>query len=168
MWVDPVSKLVVLFELQWTHWRWGRVLTKRLRSRSVVRSTDYESTKGEWFVESHWNYFGLSSGFRTVGKRAGQCLGDVWGRGFIVAKISNPYFIMKMCSKSSNCLAYSQAFGRALIGYVCVPKHLRVASSCPGKPTDNAFVESFNGALRAESKDAHCFMILQASATEIL
>jgi len=34
---------------------------------------------------------------------------------------------------------------------------VRVASSRPDKPTDNAFVESFNGTFRAECLDAHWF-----------
>ena len=33
--------------------------------------------------------------------------------------------------------------------------------SRPGKPTDNAFIESFNGRLRAECLDQHWFMSLQ-------
>src|SRR5262249_38169443 len=32
--------------------------------------------------------------------------------------------------------------------------------SRPGKPTDNAFIESFNGKLRAECLNAHWFMSL--------
>jgi transposase InsO family protein len=31
--------------------------------------------------------------------------------------------------------------------------------SRPGKPTDNAFIESFNGKLRAECQNAHWFMM---------
>ena len=34
---------------------------------------------------------------------------------------------------------------------------VRIAFSRPGKPTDNAFVESFNGTFRAECLDAHWF-----------
>jgi putative transposase len=37
---------------------------------------------------------------------------------------------------------------------------VRIAFSCPEKPTDNAFVESFNGTFRAESLDAHWFTTL--------
>ncbi len=37
---------------------------------------------------------------------------------------------------------------------------VRMAFSRPGKPTDNAFVESFNGTFRAECLDAHWFMSL--------
>ena len=33
--------------------------------------------------------------------------------------------------------------------------------SRPGKPTDNAFIESFNGRLRAECLDQHWFMSLE-------
>jgi putative transposase len=36
-------------------------------------------------------------------------------------------------------------------------KQVKVDFSRPGKPTDNAFVESFNGTLRAECFDAHWF-----------
>ena len=39
---------------------------------------------------------------------------------------------------------------------------VRMAFSRPGKPTDNAFVESFNGTFRAEGLNAHWF----ASLTE--
>ena len=37
---------------------------------------------------------------------------------------------------------------------------MRIAFSRPGKPTDNAFVESFNGTFRAECLDAHWFTSL--------
>ena len=37
---------------------------------------------------------------------------------------------------------------------------VRMAFSRPGKPTDNAFVESFNGTFRADCLDAHWFMSL--------
>ena len=37
---------------------------------------------------------------------------------------------------------------------------VRLAFSRPGKPTDNAFVESFNGTFRAECLDAHWFTTL--------
>ena len=37
---------------------------------------------------------------------------------------------------------------------------VRIAFSRPGKPTDNAFVESFNGTFRAECLDAHWFTTL--------
>jgi putative transposase len=37
---------------------------------------------------------------------------------------------------------------------------VRIAFSRPGKPTDNAFVESFNGTFRAECLDAHWFATL--------
>jgi len=39
-------------------------------------------------------------------------------------------------------------------------KGVRIAFSRPGKPTDNAFVESFNGTFRAECLDAHWFTTL--------
>jgi len=39
--------------------------------------------------------------------------------------------------------------------------------SRPGKPTDNAFIEAFNGRLRAERLNAHWFLIL-ADAREKL
>ncbi len=37
---------------------------------------------------------------------------------------------------------------------------VRMAFSRPGKPTDNAFVESFNGTFRAECLNAHWFTSL--------
>jgi putative transposase len=37
---------------------------------------------------------------------------------------------------------------------------VRIDFSRQGKPTDNAFVESFNGTFRAECLDAHWFMTL--------
>ena len=39
--------------------------------------------------------------------------------------------------------------------------------SRPGKPTDNAFIEAFNGRLRAECLNAHWFLSL-ANAAEML
>ncbi len=40
---------------------------------------------------------------------------------------------------------------------------VRMAFSRPGKPTDNAFVESFNGTFRAECLDVHWFPTLTAA-----
>ena len=37
----------------------------------------------------------------------------------------------------------------------------------PGKPTDNAMVESFNGRLRQECLNEHCFMSLENAKTKI-
>jgi putative transposase len=34
---------------------------------------------------------------------------------------------------------------------------VRIDLSRPGKPTDNAYIETFNGTLRAECLDAHWF-----------
>ena len=44
---------------------------------------------------------------------------------------------------------------------------VRIAFSRPGKPTDNAFVESFNGTFRSECLDAHWFMTM-AEARQIV
>jgi putative transposase len=44
---------------------------------------------------------------------------------------------------------------------------VRIDFSRPGKPTDNAYVESFNGTLRMECLDAHWFGSL-AEAKEII
>jgi transposase InsO family protein len=38
--------------------------------------------------------------------------------------------------------------------------------SRPGKPTDNAFIESFNGKFRAECLNAHWFMSLETTRVE--
>lgn len=39
--------------------------------------------------------------------------------------------------------------------------------SRPGKPTDNAFVESFNGRLRDECLNTHWFVLLKDARTKI-
>jgi len=39
--------------------------------------------------------------------------------------------------------------------------------SRPGKPTDNAFIEAFNGRLRAACLNAHWFMTLAGSAEKL-
>jgi putative transposase len=41
-----------------------------------------------------------------------------------------------------------------------VPARVPFADACPGKPTDNAFIESFNGKFWAERLNAHWFMTL--------
>ena len=38
---------------------------------------------------------------------------------------------------------------------------------CPGKPTDNGFIESFNGKLRAECLNTHWFMSLDDARTKM-
>jgi hypothetical protein len=37
----------------------------------------------------------------------------------------------------------------------------------PGKPTDNAFIESFNGKFRIECLDVHWFMTLEDARTKL-
>ena len=44
---------------------------------------------------------------------------------------------------------------------------MKIDFSRPGKPTDNAFIESFNGTLRAECLDTHWFQNL-ADAKQII
>ena len=39
--------------------------------------------------------------------------------------------------------------------------------SRPGKPTDNAYIESFNGSLRDECLNAHWFMSLEDAQKKI-
>ena len=39
--------------------------------------------------------------------------------------------------------------------------------SRPGKPTDNAFIEAFNGRLRAECLNAHWFLSLDDARTKL-
>jgi putative transposase len=45
---------------------------------------------------------------------------------------------------------------------------VQIDFSRPGKPTDNAYVESFNGTLRAECLDAHWFATLTEAKPECL
>jgi putative transposase len=44
---------------------------------------------------------------------------------------------------------------------------VKIDFSRPGKPTDNAYVESFNGTLRAECLDAHWFSSLMEAVEQI-
>jgi putative transposase len=44
---------------------------------------------------------------------------------------------------------------------------VKIDFSRPGKPTDNAYVESFNGTLRAECLDSCCFESLIDAAQQI-
>jgi len=44
---------------------------------------------------------------------------------------------------------------------------VRIAFSRPGKPTDNAYIETFNGTLRAECLDAHWFGTLAEAKERI-
>lgn len=46
-------------------------------------------------------------------------------------------------------------------------KHVVLDFSRPGKPTDNAFIESFNGKFRAECLNAHWFMSLDDARTKM-
>jgi len=44
---------------------------------------------------------------------------------------------------------------------------VKINFSRPCKPTDNAFVESFNGTFRAECLDIHCFATLEEARQRI-
>jgi putative transposase len=44
-------------------------------------------------------------------------------------------------------------------------RSVKLCFSRPGKPTDNAFAESFNGRLREECRDAHWFPSLGEART---
>ena len=54
----------------------------------------------------------------------------------------------------------SEFVGRALDLWAYVNK-VRIDFSRPGKPTDNAHVESFNGRLREECLNSHWFVSMQ-------
>lgn len=54
--------------------------------------------------------------------------------------------------------------GKAAEGY---ENGVTLDYSRPGKPTDNAFVESFNGRLRDECLNAHWFLSLADARTKI-
>ena len=45
--------------------------------------------------------------------------------------------------------------------------HVTMDFSRPGKPTDNAFIESFNGRLRQECLNAHWFLSLDDAKSKI-
>jgi len=45
--------------------------------------------------------------------------------------------------------------------------NVEIAFSRPGKPTDNAFVESFNGTLRDECLNVHWFTSLAAPGSRL-
>jgi putative transposase len=45
--------------------------------------------------------------------------------------------------------------------------HVTLEFSRPGKPTDNAYIESFNGSFRDECLNAHWFMSLQDARDKI-
>ena len=44
---------------------------------------------------------------------------------------------------------------------------MKLEFSCPGKPTDNPYIESFNGRLRAECLNQHWFETLAEAREEI-
>ncbi len=46
-------------------------------------------------------------------------------------------------------------------------KEVTLDFSRPGKPTDNAYIESFNGSFRAECLNAHWFMSLADTAEKL-
>ena len=52
-------------------------------------------------------------------------------------------------------------------GSVGLPKGVTLDFSRPGKPTDNAFIEAFNGRFRAECLNAHWFLTLADAAEKM-
>ena len=55
---------------------------------------------------------------------------------------------------------YGSEFSSQAMDLWAYQNSARIAFSRPGKPTDNAFVESFNGTFRAECLNAHWFTSL--------
>ncbi len=55
---------------------------------------------------------------------------------------------------------------RILLEY-CLEKGMQLHFTRPGKPTDNAFIESFNGRFRDECLNEHCFMSLDDAKEKV-
>jgi len=55
---------------------------------------------------------------------------------------------------------------RVLLEY-CLKMGIQLHFTRPGKPTDNAFIESFNGRFRDECLNEHCFMSLNDAKQKI-
>ncbi len=69
--------------------------------------------------------------------------------------------------QSANRASGHQALGlRGGAGLTDNLGQVKIDFSRPGKPTDNAYVESFNGTLRAECLDAHWFTDLGRADAE--
>jgi transposase InsO family protein len=67
-------------------------------------------------------------------------------------------------SKRSNANA---PFGSQIMNLWAYQNGVKIDFSRPGKPTDNAYVESFNGRLRAECLDTHWFGTLEEAKETI-
>jgi transposase InsO family protein len=74
----------------------------------------------------------------------------------------NPQFNRDVLSKKLRAtkIGYGSEFSSQAMDLWAYQNGVRMAFSRPGKPTDNAFVESFNGTFRAECLDAHWFTSL--------
>ncbi len=78
-----------------------------------------------------------------------EAIVSVRGKPQSIRVDNGPEFI----SKSLDCWAYF--------------KEIQLDFSRPGKPTDNAFIESFNGRLRQECLNQHWFLSLQDAQEKV-
>ena len=65
-----------------------------------------------------------------------------------------------LSSQTSFPMCYGAEFIRQLVDLWAYHHKVRIDFSRPGKPTDNAFIETFNGSLRDECLNLHWFETL--------
>ena len=77
-------------------------------------------------------------------------------KGEDVVMVLNRIKLPRGVPKMLYCHDGGEFFSQAMNLWAC-QNGVRMAFSRPGKPTDNAFLESFNGTFRTECLDAHWF-----------
>jgi putative transposase len=92
---------------------------------------------------------------------AGQSL-----KGADVVHVLSRICLQRATPKTLFCDNGSEFTSQAMDLWAC-HAGVRIDFSRPGKPTDNAYVESFNGTLRSECLDAHWFATL-AEAKQVI
>jgi putative transposase len=87
-------------------------------------------------------------------------------KGADVVEVLNPIRARRGASKMLFCDNGSE-FSSQIMDLWAYQNAVRIDFSRPGKPTDNAFSETFNGTLRAECLDTHWFSTLEEAKGKI-
>ncbi|GGH36521.1 Transposase [Cribrihabitans marinus] len=85
-------------------------------------------------------------------------------KAFIIKQAEDGTSVAEVCRKAGISSATFFNWKKMYAGLM--PSELKRLSR-PGKPTDNAFIEAFNGRFRAECLNSHWFMSLEDAAEEL-
>jgi len=144
----------------------GLQLPRRRRCGTDIRLPGATHPNSVWCYDFVHDRFADGRAFRllcVLDEHTRECLAIEVGqslKGENAVAVLHRIAMQRGVPKTIFCDNGSEFVGRALDLWAYVNK-VRIDFSRPGKPTDNAHVESFNGRLREECQNSHLFVSMQ-------